>query len=349
MIEDCHEVDDRFAVGNIFRGRVKKIMPGLKSASLDLGSRDGFLYLEGDTVPQVGESLPVQITHAATGKKSARISTRLVVPLRTVLLLPQSSGTVNVSRKIAENEAARLKQIGQELCPTGFGLVIRTAALNEDKARIAADIAEGQAVYKNILAKFAAAKRPTLLYDGGSLLNRILRDTFTEAIDELVTDDEALFAEAKTTLNAALPHLAARLHFYESDEPLFERYNLSAVLRQRDERTFSLPSGGFIVIDPTEALTAIDVNSGSFSASTPEETIRRTNMEAAAELMRQLRLKNVGGIIVVDFIDMKSPKDREELLDELRRLSVADNGRTTVVDITPLGLVELTRRRGVAL
>ena len=348
FVEESDNLEDRFRVGNIFCGRVKKIMHGLKSAFVELGGRDGFLFMEdGFPVPQVGQSFPVQITHAATGKKSAKVTRNLSVATRTLLLLPERKNYIGVSRKIAADDAEKLKAIAREICPSDCGIVLRTAAPDADRELLAADMTTAKKIYGNILAKCAAAKRPTLLFDGGNLATRIARDSLTDDIDAVFTDDGNIFDALKNASDIFAPSLSTRIYFSETS--LIESVNFTKIKEEVAAREISLPSGGGIVIDVTEALTAIDVNSGSFSGSNMAETIERTNFEAAAEIMRQLRLKNIGGIVVVDFIDMKDSFLREDLLRQMRTLALNDRGRTTVVDITPLGLVEITRQKSLTL
>ena len=346
-------------VGNIYKGQVQNVLPGMQAAFIDIGwEKNAFLYI-GDGVPHegakgtmpaarihIGQKLPVQITKDAIGTKGPRATMHLSIPGRNVVLMP-TADYIGISRRIeGEAERARLKEIAAHICPEGMGLIIRTAAHGQTEESFQEDVDRLVRLWQTLQAKNKMAKAPALLYRDADLIVRLVRDSFTEEIDALYIDDADAWRRVKELVESISPELAQRVHLYEEREPLFRRYGVEEEIERLGEREVVLPSGGSIVIDKTEALTAIDVNTGRFvGKANLGDTVYRTNLEAAAEILKQIRLRDIGGIILVDFIDMDTDEQKEKLLAFLRDRVRFDRTKTNIVDITALGLIEITRKK----
>ena len=343
-------------VGNLYRGRVQNVLPGMQAAFVDIGrEKNAFLYI-GDGMPKeaqqavrqqkihIGQTLPVQIVKDAIGTKGPRATTHLTLPGRNVVLMP-TAAYIGISRRIeSEEERARLHGIAERICPKDMGLIIRTVAAGKTEEALAADVRYLRRLWESIQARMKLGSAPSLLYRDADLAIRMVRDSFTDEIDEVIVDDRALYQRIVELVEYASPELADRVKLYAERTPLFRKYHLEEELEKLGAREVELPSGGFIVIDKTEALTAIDVNTGKFvGRSDFNETILQTNLEAAELILKQLRLRNIGGIVIVDFIDMADAAHKKILMDTLRDLARRDRNRTKIVDMTPLGLVEITR------
>ena len=347
-------------VGNIYKGHVQNVLPGMQAAFVDIGQeKNAFLYIgdgrQHDRIaslaqPQrihIGEYLPVQITKDAIGTKGPRATTHITLPGRNVVLMP-TAAYVGISRRIeSEAERSRLLDIAHRLCPEGMGLIVRTAAAGAMEEAMAADIRYLTGLWQSILAHFRLKSRGgILLYRDADLIIRTIRDSFGPDVDALIVDDRREAQRARELIEHLSPELADRVQLYEDMEPLFRRYGLDRIIESLSARQVELPSGGFLVIDKTEALTVIDVNTGSYvGQSNLADTVYHANIEAAAEILRQIRLRDIGGIIIIDFIDMEKETQKESLLAYLREHSRADRTKMNVVDITPLGLVEITRKK----
>lgn len=345
-------------VGNLYRGRVQNVLPGMQAAFVDIGrEKNAFLYI-GDGVPKeaqqavrqqkihIGQTLPVQIVKDAIGTKGPRATTHLTLPGRNVVLMP-TAAYIGISRRIeSEEERARLHGIAERICPKDMGLIIRTVAAGKTEEALAADVRYLRRLWESIQARMKLGSAPSLLYRDADLAIRMVRDSFTDEIDEVIVDDRALYQRIVELVEYASPELADRVKLYAERTPLFRKYHLEEELEKLGAREVELPSGGFIVIDKTEALTVIDVNTGKFvGKANLADTVYHTNLEAAAEILKQLRLRDIGGIIVVDFIDMEQPGQKEELLAYMREHVKSDPTKTNIVDITSLGLVEITRKK----
>ncbi|BEU88579.1 ribonuclease G [Selenomonas sp. TAMA-11512] len=346
-------------VGNIYKGRVQNVLPGMQAAFLDIGGdKNAFLYI-GDGLPHgaaggvsekakihVGQNLPVQIMKDAIGTKGPRATLHISLPGRHLVLLP-TAAYIAISRRITdEEERERLKSIGEELVPQGMGVILRTAAKGKSKEDLAADIGDLHRLWQSLLAKMSRVKAPALLYRDVDLLVRLMRDSFTEDVDELIIDDRTLYAQAKDLAETLSPALADRIQYYDGKTPLFALCGVEEEIERLGDREVPLASGGSIIMDHTEALTAIDVNTKGFVGDTNlSDTAYRTNLEAAKEILKQLRLRDIGGIILVDFIDMEKESQKEALLSFLREEVKEERTRTNIVDITALGLVEITRKK----
>jgi len=344
-------------VGNIYKGIVQNVLPGMQAAFVDIGqSKNAFLYIgDGKTAVgepggerkkiHIGQALPVQITKDEVGSKGPRATLHLTVPGRNVVLMPKSAYIGTSHRIDSEEERRRLYDIVQEACPEGMGIIIRTAAIGQSKKNIQRDIWYLVKVWQSVEAKMRLTKNTGLLYRDVDLVIRIVRDIFDENVTEMLIDDEQVFHRVQDLLMGIAPEWADRLHFY-SGHDIFADYGIAEEAAGLANRYVELKSGGFLVIDKTEAMTVIDVNTGSFVGNfNLAETAFVLNQEAAAEIMRQLRLRDIGGIILVDFIDMEKDEHNKALLQQMRQLAQLDRTKTNVVDITALGLVEITRKK----
>ena len=356
--------------GNIYRGTISNIQPGLNAAFIDYGAeKNGFLAIQ-DVVPEAyykkpenprrpaidevleqGMPIVVQVQKEAEGGKGSSLTTNLSLAGRYLVLTPFDD-TRGVSRKVEDEETRRkLRQAASSLdVPAGSGFIVRTNALDQNKAALARDLATLVRLWNRIAEE---ATRPAkrgeerrLLYDDQDLLLRALRDHLDASMDEILVDSDAAYDRAEQYMRAFLPRSKTVLRRYAERAPMFERFDVEHQIDRIFERTAHLPTGGYIVIDRTEALTAIDVNSGKATkAATQAETALTTNLEAAREVARQLRLRDIGGLVVVDFIDMRSPKSQRRLEKEMKDAMKDDRARFSVGRISPNGLLEINRQR----
>ncbi len=349
-------------VGNIYRGKVQNVLPGMQAAFVDIGEeKNAFLYI-GDGLPygegearqlshakiHIGQVLPVQIVKDAVGTKGPRATMHISLPGRLLVLMP-TAAYIGLSRRISdEAERERLHSIARRICPEGMGLIIRTAATGASEQELQADVSSQLRIWEGILARFKlkGRKKGALLFRDADLLIRSVRDQLTEDVSAMVVDDHSAYLRVKELAEALVPELAGRVKYYEGKRPLFQEYQVERELEKLGARQVELKSGGFLVIDKTEALTVIDVNTGSFvGRSSLADTVYQLNLEAATEIMKQIRLRDIGGIIIVDFIDMDSEEQKENLLQNMRELTAKDRTKMSIVDITSLGLVEITRKK----
>jgi Rne/Rng family ribonuclease len=351
--------DDRSIVGNIYLGKVQNVLPGMEASFVDIGeSRNGVLYAgevgiagdEGDEVPRIetvlkaGQPILVQVTKDPMRAKGARLTALVSVAGRHLVLVP-GAGSLGVSRRLGDAERSRLRDLAQALKPQGHGLIVRTAAEGASKSDLEKDLERLVETWNEIDAKRKGAKAPALLYSEPELELRVIRDLFNRDVSQCIVDDPNLESMLRDYIRATTPDLDHRLELFNGDLPIFEEFRITEQIRKSLDRRVWLPSGGHLVIERTEAMTVIDVNTGKFvGKSSLEETVFRNNKEAAVEVARQLRLRDIGGIIVIDFIDMEDASNREELLKTFRRALDQDRTRTQVFDISPLGLVQMTRK-----
>ena len=324
----------------------------MQAAFVDIGTgKNAFLYI-GDGLPHetiesmpqnarihIGQSLPIQIVKDAIGTKGPRATMHISLPGRNVVLMP-TAAYIGMSRRIEdEAERARLHAIAERICPKGMGLIIRTVAAGQSEENLAADV--------RILARYRLkSKGSALLYRDADLLIRLVRDRFSADVDELVIDDKEAYQRVCSLVEAISPELVGRIRYYEAKTPIFKAYHIEEEIDKLGAREVELKSGGFLVIDKTEALTVIDDNTGNYVRKTNlGDTVNQTNHEAAAEILKQIRLRDIGGIIIVDFIDMEKESQKEELLAYMRGQVKHDRTKTNIVDITSLGLVEITRKK----
>jgi ribonuclease G len=345
-------------VGNLYKGRVQNVLPGMQAAFVDIGQeKNAFLYI-GDGLPKdiiralpqqkihVGQQILLQIVKDASGTKGPRATTHLSLPGRNLVLMP-TSAYIGLSHRIEdEAERKRLHDLAERYCPKGMGLIVRTAAAGISEQALAEDAQYLERLWKSILAKFKMSHAPALLYRDADLIIRVVRDHFTADIDEMIIDQKEIFARVRDLTRYLSPELVPRIHLYEGKQPLFRSYGIEEAIEKVGARTVELSSGGFLVIDKTEALTVIDVNTGKFVGKTSlADTVYQANLEAAGEILRQIRLRDLSGIIIVDFIDMEKPSQKETLLEFMRGRVKHDRAKTNIVDITSLGLVEITRKK----
>lgn len=347
-------------VGNIYKGQVQNVLPGMQAAFLDIGTgKNAFMYI-GDGLPQdalkslpkaqkihIGQNLPVQIIKDAIGTKGPRATMHISLPGRNVVLMP-TAAYIGLSHRIAEeDERKRLHAIAERICPEGMGLIVRTVAVGKSEETLQAEVQYLYKLWQSIMARFKMSSRGAIqLYRDADLAIRTARDSLNATVDEMLIDDAEVYQRVTELMKFLSPELVPRIKLYREKLPLFKKFGVEEELEKLRSREVELPSGGFLVIDKTEALTVIDVNTGKFVGSTKlGDTVYQTNLEAAQEIMRQLHLRDIGGIIIVDFIDMEKEEQKENLLTVMREAAKADRTKTNIVDITSLGLVEITRKK----
>jgi ribonuclease G len=360
LVEFYLERAKRSVVGNVYLARVRDVLPGMQASFVDIGlEKNAFLYIDevvsADPSVEVprreisqllspGQQVVVQVLKDPMGTKGARVTTDVTLPGRFLVLMPFSE-FVGISRKLPEAERERLHTLITEAAPPGIGLIVRTAAAGASDKDLLADLEFLQRLWKRVQHQAAEALAPEVIYTEMDLALRFTRDVFGEDFRRLVVDDRATYDKVVAFLKKSSPHLVRRLSLYREKVPLFDSAGVDAQIDAVLERTVRLPSGGYIAIDQTEALTAIDVNTGSFTGRRSlEDTIMRTNLEAAEEVVRQLRLRDIGGIIVIDFIDMEDPTHRLEVQQKLGEALERDRTKTRAGEISRLGLVEMTRK-----
>ena len=341
-------------VGNVYKGKIANVLPGMQAVFVDIGrERNAFLYVgdlsgsrkKGETYT-AGREILVQVAKEAMGSKGPRLTTHLTLPGRYVVLMP-TVDFVGVSRRIASGEERkRLKELAGKVRPKGMGLVVRTVAEGRSEEELRKDCEYLVTLWKSLAARAKMVKAPTLIYRDVDLLIRIVRDYLSTDTDKLVIDNSEAHARVAELLKVVSPELAGRLELYEGKEDIFARYGAEAELDKLSLRRVDLRCGGYIIIDRTEALTVIDVNTGKFVGKTKlADTIFQANLEAAAEIARQIRLRDIGGIIIADFIDMERENHKQAVLAALNESLKKDRTRTNVVGLTGLGLVEMTRKK----
>jgi ribonuclease G len=361
-------------VGDIYLGQVEGVLPGIQAAFVDIGTgKAAFLHVsdltrderdddEDDDEDQEtagarhqpiqdlikkGERLLVQVTKEPIGTKGPRVTTQISLPGRFLVFMPYSNH-IGVSRKIEEREErARLRALAKEVVPEGEGgVIIRTVGEELTREVFEREFKTLHSTWKKIQRRARGARPPALIHREAKLTSGIIRDVFTEKVDALVIDSKEVHNEVKQYLMGVDPELMNRVRLYDEPQPIFDKYGIEEAIHEAFQRRVELPSGGYIIIEPTEALVSIDVNTGRYTGrKDPEQTILRTNMDAARQIARQLRLRDIGGIIVCDFIDMESRANQDRVLQELRTYLNRDRARTKAFQISELGLVEMTRQR----
>ena len=349
-------------IGNVYVGKVRNVLPGMEAAFVDFGEgKNGVLYVgdiqfDGDDYgrgsrPRIekalrnGDDVMVQVLKDAMGHKGARLTNEISLAGRYLVLVPGEESRGGISRRLPDEERARLRTIVNEARPKGFGVIVRTAALDAPKEDIKKDIVRLQDLWERIQKEAGSVSAPAAIHKEPPLVIRVMREHFTSDFRRLIVDDVETRDQIVEYLQGTDPDLVDRVQLYEDDKGVFERYHVEDQLRKALDRNVWLPSGGHIVIEPTEALTVIDVNTGRFvGQSNLEETVLQNNLESAEEIARQLRLRDIGGIIVIDFIDMESEKNRKAVLRKLQEEMAKDKSRTQVSDVSSFGLVEMTRK-----
>ena len=396
---------DRGIVGNIYKGRVLRVLPGMQAAFVDIGlDRAAFLYvaavrehiddyemlraaqedegsgldappheqettdetldreaIEGAAIappeeeqpePAIeellheGQEIMVQVAKEPIGTKGARITSHITLPARNLVLMPNMDH-IGVSRRI-ENDAerTRLRELVESIRPEGMGFIVRTAAEGKDEEALRADTDFLLGMWQNIHKKSRTARASSLLHSDLSITQRAIRDLFNAEIERVVIDSKEEYEKILSFLGKHMPKVNYKIELYELDEPIFDHFGLEVEIARALQRKVWLKSGGYIVIEQTEALTAIDVNTGRFVGKRNlEDTILKTNLEAVKEICYQLRLRNIGGIIIIDFIDMEKESNREKVFSSLSESLNNDRAKTNILKISELGLVEMTRKR----
>ena len=346
-------------VGNIYKGRVENVLPGMQAAFINIGNgKNAFLYA-GDIFPRksfqrlvaednltVGAEIMIEIVKDAMGTKGPRATTHFSIPGRYVVVMP-SVDYVGVSRRVESGEErSRLRSLAEKIRPKGMGVIVRTVAEGHSEEELARDFQYLANLWNALTAKAKRAKAPFLLYRDADLAVRIIRDHVKDDIDEVIIDNAEAYARMVELAKFISPDLVKKIHLYKAKTEIFSHYAIEDEWNKLADRRVDLKCGGYLIIDRTEALTVIDVNTGRFTGhSNLADTVFRTNMEAAAEIARQLRLRDIGGIIVADFIDMEKAGHKKAILTELEARLKADNTKTNVLGLTELGLVEMTRKK----
>jgi len=382
MLQELHieRASRRGVVGNVYKGRLQRVMPGMQAAFVEIGlERAAFLHASdilrvpqepqdgigadgnGEAVPtpppqptpsisslvHEGQEIVVQVVKDPIGSKGARLTTQISIPSRYLVLLPYSR-VIGVSARIEdEAERARLKAIMSGLVNgSGLGYIVRTNAEGQSAEALAEDVAYLQRAWQLIREASAGSKVGQPIYDDLSLPLRAIRDLMSREVDKVRVDSRETFERIQLFARQFMPDLADRVEHYAGERPVFDLYGVEDEIQRAMLKEVPLKSGGHLIVDQTEAMTTIDVNTGSFLGQRNlEETVYRTNLEAAQSVARQLRLRNLGGIIIIDFIDMTDDEHRRQVLRTLEKGLASDHARTAVYEFSPLGLVEMTRKR----
>ena len=348
-------------VGHVWKGRVGNVLAGMEASFIDVGlEKNGFLHVDEvvalgvpknrrkiDNLLKKGDEILVQATKDPMGTKGCRLTMQLSLAGRFAVYVPYGDG-VGISKRLPDEERSRLRKIMRPLTPKSGGVIVRTAAAGVDEESIARDIESLGRLWEALRTRAEAASTPTLLYSEADISMRIIRDLLNEDVDEVLIDDQEALDRIQGFLRRTSPSMADRVGLYDDAKTsLFEKFGADDAIRSTLSRRADLKSGGYLIIDDTEAMTVIDVNSGrnvGRGKSRLEDTITKTNLEAAGEVARQLRLRDIGGIVVIDFIDMDDKKNRTAVMKALEDELELDRTRTWVADISALGLVQMTRQ-----
>ena len=371
---------ERGIVGNIYKGRVKRVRPGMQAAFVDIGvEKAAFLYVADvrgapedfkslftdsdedakedhkarerraariEDLVKEGQEIMIQVAKGPIGTKGARSTAYVSLPGRNLVFMP-TVNHVGISRRIGtDKERKRLRGIIESMRPEGAGFIVRTVAEGVSEKELQADMEFLIKLWNSILAKQKQVKAPAVLYSDLDLLLRTVRDLFTPQVDKLIVDNKSEYERLLKFVGAFMPHFGGKIELYDGREPIFDGYGIESEIDRALERKVGLRSGGSLIIDQGEALTAIDVNTGKFvGKKSLEETITKTNLEACKEVADQLRLRNIGGMIIVDFIDMDKDQNRAKVMRAFEEALKADKAKANVTKISELGLVEMTRKR----
>jgi len=364
-----HVEREECVVGSIYKCKVANVLAGMDAAFVDIGlERNAFLYV-ADVLPEMddefpsarkdtgrsvrikdvlkpGQELLVQVVKGPRGTKGSRVSTRVSLPGRYLVVMPDADN-IGVSRKIEnENERDRLKKIGENIRPLGIGLIVRTEAEGRSETELRNDLEFLLRMWSQIQEKATKVSAPGLVHQDLSLIYKTIRDSFGSDVSKMIIDSPVDYEKAVELVELISPKMRSRLQLYDDSEPIFKRYAVETELENLLRRKVWLKSGGHLTIDSTEALTTIDINTGKFVGSTSlSDTILRTNLDSVVEIARQLRLRDIGGIIVLDFIDMSNVRDRQKVVNALEKELQKDQTRSKICHISPLGLIEMTRKR----
>lgn len=354
--------------GNIYKGKVANVLPGMQAAFVDIGlDKNAFLYVDdiyiqneflenGDTrkiknnsikdVLKLGQEIVVQVIKEPIGSKGARVTTNITIPGRYLVLMP-TGDYIGISRRIvADEERDRLKSLAEEIKPQGMGLIVRTVAEGRNKEDMVQDLHFLTALWEKIQFKKKTAQAPKLIYKDLNLVSRIVRDLFSHEIDTLYINNKSDYDRVLELLDFVAPNLKERVILFNRQQDIFDYFGVEKEIEKALNRKVWLKCGGYIVIDQTEALTSIDVNTGKYvGCLNLEDTVLKTNLEAAKEIARQLRIRDIGGIIIIDFIDMSSQEHQNMVLNTLEEELKKDKTKTHILGLTKLGLIEMTRKK----
>jgi ribonuclease G len=351
--------------GSIYKGKVANVLPGMQAAFIDIGmDKNAFICIDDIVdklqeeevedvrnisirdILKVGQETMVQIIKEAIGTKGARVTTHITLPGRFLVLVP-TAGYVGVSRKIeSEEERERLKNLVEKIKPRNQGVIIRTAAEGKNVEEIERDLDFLAKLWDKIQETASQKKAPALIHSELTLVYKTIRDVFTQEVDRLIIDSPMDYEKILELVDLIAPHLKDRINLYTEKIPLFAAYGIEAEVDKALRRKVWLESGGYLIIDKSEALTTIDVNTGKYIGRTSlADTILRTNLEAVEEIARQIRLRDIGGIIILDFIDMERAEDRQNVLRSLQEAFKRDRTKTHIIGMTELGLIQITRKR----
>jgi ribonuclease G len=358
----------RSIVGNVYKGKVDNVLPGLEAAFVDIGlEKNGFLHADDIVMPGVevarrgrsgrgkritellkpGQEVLVQAIKDPLKTKGPRLSMQISIAGRYLVYVPEGEG-VGVSRRLDDKERDRLRKAASKMDLGKGGAIIRTAAQGAKREDFEREIKYLHKLWEVLQKRAEQSSAPAMVFQEADLPVRVARDIFSKEFEKAIVDDEKQHHRLESFFTRTAPELLERLERYEGEAPLFERFGVEEAIQSTLKRRVDLPSGGYLMIDYAEAMTVIDINSGSFTGrgrgAKLEDTITKTNLEAAEEVVRQLRLRDIGGIIVIDFIDMSRSRNRDTVLKTLRRSLDEDRTKTYVVEISPLGLVEMTRQ-----
>ncbi len=371
---------DRGVAGNVYKSKVMKVLPGMQASFVDIGlEKSAFLYVgdvfdssseyapmmedEGielevepkrkrshanqiEDLVQEGQDILVQVSKEPISTKGARVTTYISIPGRYLVMMP-GVNHIGVSRRIENGEERkRLRELVSRLRKPNTGYIIRTASQGRSEEEFTADIEFLSRVWENIQKKKDRVSAPVLLHNELDLVFRVIRDTFTRDVDRMIIDSEEEYQRVKDFVESYIPGLSRRVKLYDGDDPIFEHHGVEIEISRALGRKVWLKSGGYIIIDQTEALTTIDVNTGRYVGKRSlEDTILKTNLEAVREIAYQLRLRNIGGILILDFIDMEREDNRRKVYSALQEALSHDKAKTTISHISPIGLIEMTRKR----
>lgn len=357
-------------VGNIYRGKVSSVLPGMQAAFIDIGyEKNAFLYV-GDAIPQkeysddeievyrdyaeynisdilkVGQEITVQVIKEPIGTKGPRVSTHITLPGRNLVLLPNAD-YIGISRRIeSDGERQKLKKIAEKLKPENMGLIVRTVSEGKQESDFVEDVSFLTRLWAKINQAETSGPVPRCIHKDINLIYRSVRDLFTWNIDKFIINDEKEYFKVLELVEMISPVLKNRVELFQKDYEIFDYYQIETKIDRALSRKVWLKCGGYIIIDKTEALTVVDVNTGKFVGDNSlEETVLKTNIEATKEIAKQLRLRDIGGIVIIDFIDMNDGEHQQMVLDSLKQSLKSDRTKTIVLGMTALGLVEMTRKK----
>lgn len=345
-------------VGNIYMGRVANVLPGMQAAFIDIGEeKNAYLYYgqtgmikkeleKKNNRPKIGEEYLVQVEKAASGTKGAVVTTKLSFPGKFVVLLPFEN-EIGISKKIEDHEErARIKEIANELLPEDYGIIIRTEGKGKSKEDYELEVKHLLEISRAVLEKGKYSKAPAVVHKDLSAVMKASRELFSEKIDEFIVNEKEVYERLKESIKDYSGENWKKIQFYQESIPIFEAYFIESQVEKVFRNKVWLKSGGFLMIEQTEACVVIDVNTGKYTGKKDlQTTIRKTNLEAAEEIAKQLRLRNLSGMIIIDFIDMKKEEDKKELHACLEKAVSKDRIKTVVVGMTELGLMQMTRKK----